>query len=146
METERRSSGVAAMAEINITPLVDVLLVLLIIFMVVTPLAQRAFDTALPRPASTPTPSGVPPSLVLELEESGLALNRTPVASLDDLETRLRAFFETHADKTLFVRASGTLQYGRVVEALDVARGAGAGRIGMLRAEADQPATARPPQ
>ena len=135
MEERGRGGASAAMADINITPLIDVLLVLLIIFMVVTPVAQQAMDAALPQPAptpkvgTTPTPS---PSLVLEIEPAGLSLNRDPVASLSDLDSRLRSVLETRRDKTLFVRASGDVVYGRVVEALDVARGAGVERFGIV--------------
>ncbi len=133
MQARERDAASAAMADINITPLIDVLLVLLIIFMVVTPVAQRAMDAALPQPAPTPKPgTPPPPSLVLEIEPAGLSLNRDPVASLSDLDTRLRNVLEARGDKTLFVQASGNVVYGRVVEALDVARGAGVQRIGIM--------------
>jgi biopolymer transport protein ExbD len=127
-----RSGGIVA--QINVTPLVDVLLVLLILFMVVTPMTTRSLDSALPVPAppSPETSTPPPPSLVLELDDAGLALNRRPLASLADLESRLRDLLATRADKTLFVRASGRVAYGAVVEALDAARAAGVTRIGLL--------------
>jgi biopolymer transport protein TolR len=131
MDTRRTA---VALAEINITPLIDVLLVLLIIFMVVTPVAQRAIDTSLPQQAKddqTPRPD----TLVLEINVGGLLLNRTPVGSLDDLGQRLQSVLDARADKTLFVRAAGDVGYGYVIEALDVARGAGVGRIGILPEE-----------
>ena len=132
-----RITTASAIAEINITPMIDVLLVLLIIFMVVTPVAQRAIDTALPQPApkTDAGPVAPPPTLVLEVQGSGLLLNRTPVASLEDLESRLRSALEGRVDKTLFVKASGDVVYGRVVEALDVARGAGVEKIGIMGPE-----------
>jgi biopolymer transport protein TolR len=130
MDTRRTA---VALAEINITPLIDVLLVLLIIFMVVTPVAQRAIDTSLPQEAKEQTAR--PDTLVLEINVGGLLLNHTPVGSLDDLGQRLQSVLDARVDKTLFVRAAGDVGYGYVIEALDVARGAGVGRIGILPEE-----------
>jgi biopolymer transport protein ExbD len=64
--------------------------------------------------------------------KSGLALNQAPVATLADLEARLRERFDARSERTLFVRAAGGVRYSRVVEALEVAKGAGAERIGPL--------------
>jgi biopolymer transport protein TolR len=131
-----RASGSATMASINITPLIDVMLVLLIIFMVISPPA-RSLDASLPQPsrqARQPTPV---PDLLLTLEEipgtgSVIRLNTTPVSSLEDLAARLNDAFQARSERTLFVKAGGEVPYGRVVEAMDVARGAGAERIGIL--------------
>lgn len=121
-------------ADINVTPLIDVLLVILIIFMLVAPAAPRALGASLPRPSDGPV-GLTPQALVLEVREGDFALNRAPVLSLEDLDRRLRAAFETHGDRTLFVRASGDVAYERVVAAIDVAQGAGASRVGL----ADEP-------
>jgi biopolymer transport protein ExbD len=74
----------------------------------------------------------VPPSLVLEVHADDFALNTSPVLTLEDLERRLRAAFETRGDGTLFVKVAGDVAYERVVAAVDVAQGAGASRIGLV--------------
>ena len=118
-------------ADINVTPLIDVLLVLLIIFIVVAPVAPRAFDASLPPdadPLATPTAA----SLVLEIGSDEYRLNSSPILTLRDLDEKLRGLLEARRDRTLFVRPSDNLRYGRLVDALDVAKGAGAARIGLV--------------
>jgi len=135
-----RPTASKSMSEINVTPMIDVLLVLLIIFMVVTPVAQKGLDIALPQantkkedePQNTPSDQVV---LVMETTLDGtelLSVNKQAVAGFGELERMLRETFQARTEKTMFVRAAGTVEYGRVVKAMDVAKGAGVVRIGII--------------
>ena len=118
------------LAEINIVPLVDVVLVLLLIFMLTAPMMYRGIDVNLPKAASKPT--AVEERLVLTVtKDQSLFLNdrRVPPTGL---EAALRQAFANRADKTLYLKADAGLSYGAVVETMDRVRRAGIERLGMV--------------
>jgi biopolymer transport protein ExbD len=121
--------------EMNVTPLVDVVLVLLIIFMVITPLMSKQFWVNVPemeQKQEPPPPDQRVPVVLGVAADGTLTINRNPVPR-PELEQRLRRIFAARRDdRTLFVQADDRAAFGRVVEALDVARGAGAVTIAVL--------------
>ena len=112
--------------EINVTPMIDVLLVLLIIFMMVIPMSRKALDLQLPDPTPDNTPQGPPPSqIVLEvLPGNTFRINSQPV-SKSDLGRRLKEIYDPRPDKIIFVKGDPAVKYSDVITAMDVARGAG---------------------
>ena len=120
----------SSLAEINIIPLVDVVLVLLLIFMLTAPMMYRGIDVNLPKAASRPT--AVEERLVLTLtKDQSLFLNDRRLLATG-LELALREAFANRTDKTLYLKADAGLSYGVVVETMDRVRRAGIERLGMV--------------
>ncbi|MBU6281520.1 biopolymer transporter ExbD [bacterium] len=118
-------------AEINVTPLVDVVLVLLIIFMVVTPLMRQEVPIDLPI-ASTGTAAEQKDQVTLALAADGRVLVNGSEIPAGEVVQRLSAIYEARADKTIFLEADRGHSHGRIVDLMDDCRAAGVTRIGMV--------------
>ncbi|MBP1594701.1 MAG: outer rane transport energization protein ExbD [Acidobacteria bacterium] len=120
-------------SDINITPYIDILLVLLIIFMVITPVRQMDLEVKVPQPA--PEDLTAPPSadvIVVSMSETAqLAINQEPVG-IGDLGAKLLEIYSARANKNMFISASAKLPYGDVVKIIDIAKGAGVQDVGLL--------------
>ena len=119
------------MSEINVTPFVDVMLVLLIIFMVTAPLIQQGIEVDLPKTRSEGLTSDEERLVVTVKKDGGIFVQRAQV-ELTELETKLGAILETRANKEVFLRADEKVAYGIVAKTLASLRRAGASRIGMV--------------
>ena len=118
-------------AEPNVVPLCDVLLVLLIIFMVITPMIQKGVDVKLPE---TTAEAGAAPQglIVLTLKRDLSVMVNQEQIEMNMLGGRLREIYEVRQDKTVFIRADARVPYSYVVEMIDIAKGAGVDTTGII--------------
>ncbi len=117
--------------EINVTPMIDVLLVLLIIFMVIVPAQRKAVDVQLPDPTPSVQPANsVSTQIVLEVLPAGYSINKETVTK-DRLAARLKEIYDPRPEKIIFIKGDPKVKYQDVIYAMDLARGAGVKVIGV---------------
>jgi biopolymer transport protein ExbD len=127
------TTGGASQPTINVTPLIDVLLVLLIIFMVITPVKQVGLPALVPQPSQDQSPDPAPRrDVVVMVRGDGMAEINTQPVTLEELPRRLTAIFGGSPGATIFIDGERDLEYRHVARVIDLARGAGVLRVGFM--------------
>jgi biopolymer transport protein TolR len=126
-----------AMAEMNVVPLIDILLVLLIIFMVITPLTPKGLDTLVPQPNPNQKQDVEleNKTVVVQVLTNGKVKINNEESTWDNLGPRIEQIFKDRAEKIAFVKGDGDVLFGEVARAIDIMRGSGIDKVGLITAK-----------
>ena len=127
-----RDDDDGVLADINVTPLVDVMLVLLIIFMIAAPMLHQGIEVALPRAQAKNLPLKVEDPIVLSINRDGLVYIRSTPVQTADLVDRLKAELQSRPEDTVFLKGDRDAPYGRIVDVLDILQRGGIQHVGMV--------------